>query len=129
MVEVRIARAFGAPKIQCVCLCLCLMALLARAQNDAPVRQAGVGKIVPVGPGRTVPAGPGEKTPADGHGRGRWRTYDATDGLAFGSLAGFAAGVVSIFEDREGRLWFGTYGGGVSLRTAARQIKAHKTIK
>ncbi len=55
------------------------------------------------GSGRVVSAGPGKVAPA-GRGTGHWRTYDVTDGLADGI-------VQSIFQDREGHLWFGTYGG------------------
>jgi len=53
-----------------------------------------------------APAGPGRVVPA-GRGRGHWRTYDMTDGLA-GII------VSSILQDREGHLWFGTWGDGVS---------------
>jgi hypothetical protein len=60
----------------------------------------------PAGPGKMVTAGPGKVVPA-GRGQGHWRTYDMADGLV-------GAGVLSIFQDREGYLWFGTYGGGVS---------------
>ena len=60
----------------------------------------------PAGPGRVMSAGSGKVT-AVGSGRGHWRTYDVADGLT-GVL------VQSIFQDREGYLWFGTYGGGVS---------------
>ena len=49
-------------------------------------------------PGHTVPAGPGA---------GHWETYDVTVGLAGGKVS-------SIFQDRDGALWFGTLGGGVS---------------
>jgi len=40
-------------------------------------------------------------------GQGAWRAYDATNGLA----SGF---VFSMIEDRDGRLWFTSFGGGVS---------------
>ena len=40
-------------------------------------------------------------------GRGHWRTYGVTDGLA-------ALDVWVVFRDRDGILWFGTEGGGVS---------------
>ena len=49
-------------------------------------------------PGRIVPAGAGI---------GHWETYDVTVGLAGGKVS-------SIFQDRDGALWFGTLGGGVS---------------
>ena len=42
-----------------------------------------------------------------GKGSGHWETYDVTNGLA-GSL------VASIYQDRKGYLWFGTFEGGVS---------------
>ena len=57
----------------------------------------------PAGAGKTVRAGAGKKGPAGGR-TGYWRTYDATDGLE-GSV------VRSIFQDREGYLWFGATGG------------------
>ena len=50
-----------------------------------------------------APAGPGKQVRA-GRGTGHWRTYDMTDGLA-------SATVRSIFQDREGHIWFGTVGG------------------
>ena len=52
---------------------------------------------------KVMPAGPGIQLPA-GQGRGHWRTYDVTDGLA-------GLDVRSIHPDREGNLWFGTWGG------------------
>ncbi|OGG49304.1 MAG: hypothetical protein A3F84_18565 [Candidatus Handelsmanbacteria bacterium RIFCSPLOWO2_12_FULL_64_10] len=60
----------------------------------------------PAGPGTTVQAGPGKRTPA-GPGRGAWRNYDVADGLA-------ATYIQSIFQDRDGHLWFGTYFNGAS---------------
>ena len=60
----------------------------------------------PAGPGKTVSAGSG-KVVSVGPGSGHWRTYEAVDGLASGS-------VTSMIQDREGNLWFGTDGGGVS---------------
>ncbi len=57
----------------------------------------------PAEPGRVVSAGPGKAAPTE-HGTGPWRTYDETDGLA-GSM------VKSIFQDRDGHLWFGTSNG------------------
>jgi len=50
-----------------------------------------------------APAGPGRAVSA-GRGRGHWRTYDTTDGLPDIMIR-------SIFQDREGYLWFGSYGG------------------
>jgi hypothetical protein len=38
---------------------------------------------------------------------GHWEKYDVTDGLG-------ASSVISIVQDREGALWFGSQGGGVS---------------
>jgi len=52
---------------------------------------------------KVMPAGPGIQLPT-GQGRGYWRTYDVTDGLA-------GLDVRSIYPDREGNLWFGTWGG------------------
>ncbi|MBT3604886.1 MAG: hypothetical protein HN521_17635, partial [Candidatus Latescibacteria bacterium] len=40
-------------------------------------------------------------------GQGAWRAYDATNGLA----SGF---VFSMIEDRDGKLWFSAFGGGIS---------------
>ena len=60
----------------------------------------------PVGLGKRVPAGPGEVISA-GRGTGHWRNYDVTDGLA-------GLDVSAIVKDREGRLWFGINGSGVS---------------
>jgi ligand-binding sensor domain-containing protein len=50
------------------------------------------------GSGKTVPAGDGQ---------GHWRTYNVTDGLAGGN-------VTSILQDRNGHLWFGAGGDGIS---------------
>ena len=47
-----------------------------------------------------APAGPG-RVVRGGGGRGYWRLYDVTDGIGDGA-------VLSIFQDREGYLWFGT---------------------
>ncbi|OGG51169.1 MAG: hypothetical protein A3F84_19335, partial [Candidatus Handelsmanbacteria bacterium RIFCSPLOWO2_12_FULL_64_10] len=55
------------------------------------------------GPGTVVSASPGKVTPA-GRGRGHWRNFDVTDGLA-------GAAVRSILQDQEGALWFGIEGG------------------
>ncbi|MSS73726.1 MAG: hypothetical protein EXS64_19895 [Candidatus Latescibacteria bacterium] len=75
-------------------------------QPDGPMRFAFGFYAAPAGPGRVVSAGPG-KTVSAGRGTGHWRTYDATDGLPVGYVR-------SILQDREGNLWFGTWGGGVS---------------
>jgi len=56
----------------------------------------------PAGPGRVVVSS-GRQTPA-GRGTGHWRTFDASDGL-------IQTIVQSVFQDREGNLWFGTRGG------------------
>ncbi|OGG54945.1 MAG: hypothetical protein A3F84_06935, partial [Candidatus Handelsmanbacteria bacterium RIFCSPLOWO2_12_FULL_64_10] len=71
---------------------------LGRLTFEAYAAPAGSGTVVPAGPGKIVPAGPG---------RGHWRTYEVTDGLA-------DVNVYSIHQDRDGYLWFGTNGGGVS---------------
>ena len=68
------------------------------SQPDGLVRFAFGLYAAPAGPGKVVPAG---------RGTAPWRTYDVTDGLGGGI-------VVSILQDREGYLWFGTNGGGVS---------------
>ena len=56
---------------------------------------AGSGKVVQAGPGKSVTAG---------RGTGHWRAYDVGDGLV-------QSVVQSVFQDREGYLWFGTWGG------------------
>ena len=61
---------------------------------------AGNGVRTSAGSGRTVPAGPG---------KGHWQIYDRETGLE-----GTGSDVRAIFQDREGFLWFGTAGGGVS---------------
>ena len=84
-----------------VCFLFCVVASIAHAQGVV-----GKGIVVPAGPGKRVPAGPGKITPA-GSGRGYWRTFDVTDGLA-------GLYIYSIIQDREGNLWFATDGSGVS---------------
>ena len=59
----------------------------------------------PAGPGETR-SGRGKKVPV-GRGTGHWRTYDQSDELG-------GVPVLSIFQDREDYLWFGTGGEGVS---------------
>ena len=56
------------------------------------------GQIRKAGPGTTVPLGPG---------KGNWRTYDVTNGLA-------GPWVRSIVQDSGGHIWFATYNDGVS---------------
>jgi|GEM_PF-3733840 len=71
-----------------------------------PMSVSRLGRMVPAGRGKVVSAGPGKVVSA-GRGKGHLRTYDTTDGLS-------GVNVVDIFEDREGHLWFITYGVGVS---------------
>ncbi|OGG46881.1 MAG: hypothetical protein A3F84_28385 [Candidatus Handelsmanbacteria bacterium RIFCSPLOWO2_12_FULL_64_10] len=71
--------------------------------SDGTIKRMFAIYTTPSGPGRVTPSGPGKVTPA-GPGKGHWRAYDVTDGLA-------SAYVRSIFQDREGRLWFATVGG------------------
>ena len=73
--------------------------------QDGQIRHSLHLYAAPGEPPRVVPAGPGESVSA-GTGRGHWRTYDVTDGLA-------DVNVQDILQDREGALWFAT-GGGVS---------------
>ena len=54
----------------------------------------------------TSPSGPGTQVAA-GSGQGHWTTYGVAEGL-------LETRVRSIVQDREGALWFGTSGGGVS---------------
>ena len=72
-------------------------------ERDGLVRHSLHLYAAPGTPPRVLPAGPG-KTVLAGRGRGHWRTYDVTDGLA-------AANVHEILQDREGSLWFATYNG------------------
>lgn len=53
-----------------------------------------------------LPAGPGTTQPLE-EGRGRWHTYDVTDGLA-GPM------VQAMLQDRHGQMWFGTRSNGLS---------------
>ena len=61
--------------------------LEAQSTEQSTAASTGAGTVVPSGPGK-----------------GYWRTYDVEDGLASGS-------VFSPFQDREGNIWFGTFGG------------------
>jgi len=75
---------------------------------------AGTGGLQPsfghyatlAGSGRKVPAGSGKVISA-GRGTGHWVNYNVTDGLA-------GLDVTAIIKDRQGHLWFGTDGSGVS---------------
>ncbi|MFT5378117.1 MAG: signal transduction histidine kinase/ligand-binding sensor domain-containing protein [Candidatus Latescibacterota bacterium] len=60
----------------------------------------------PAGPGSSTVAGPGQ-TRATGEGRGQWKTYDVTNGLA-------GPWVRTILQDNSGHLWFATINNGVS---------------
>ena len=62
---------------------------------------SGSGTSIPVGTGRTQKAGVGVH-------QGSWQTFGSPDGLPS------SYSVVSSLQDKGGRLWFGTYGGGVS---------------
>ncbi len=85
------------------------LSLPVEAQNDAVALGAEPGtiqrQVVPA-PGQVVPAGPGQVVSA-GRGRGHWRTYGVPDGLT-------GATVWTIFQDRDGYLWFGANSGGIS---------------
>jgi streptogramin lyase len=65
----------------------------------APCLGLGLG----LGLGQEAVANP----PLELQGRGQWRTYGVTDGLA-------ALDVHDILRDRDGNMWFATEGGGVS---------------
>jgi len=65
-------------------------ALLSAPMAPSEIRAAG--------PGTTIPLGPG---------KGHWRTYDVTNGLA-------GPWVRSIVQDKGGHIWFATYNDGVS---------------
>ena len=59
-------------------------------------------------PGTATKAGPGQYiTAGPGYRQGLWQTYDVSDGLPHNS-------VMALLEDRFGRVWVGTRGGGVS---------------
>ena len=74
-----------------------------RSEQDGLIRHSLHLYAAPGAPPRVVPAGPGEIVSA-GTGRGHWRTYDVTDGLA-------DVNVQDILQDREGALWFATSNG------------------
>ena len=73
---------------------------------DGLIRHALDMYTMPAGSGETVPAGPGKvcRTVEES---GQWISNDVTDGLA-------GPGVASIFQDRDGYLWFGCDSEGVS---------------
>ncbi len=72
-------------------------------RNDGTIRHSLHLYAAPGAPPRVVSAGTGKIVPA-GTGRGHWRTYDVTDGLA-------DVNVQDILQDREGALWFATSNG------------------
>jgi len=72
----------------------------------SPIQHSFALYSAPAGPGKVAPAGPG-KVMSAGRGMGHWRTYTVKDGLAGGN-------VWSILQDRDGYLWFGSWGGGAS---------------
>ncbi len=75
-------------------------------RTDHPIRYHFGIYATSAGSGKTLPAGSGTVVSV-GRGQGYWRTYDMTDGLA-------GSDTRSIFQDREGYLWFATAGGGLS---------------
>jgi streptogramin lyase len=54
-------------------------------------------RVVKAGSGRSVKAGPGIR-------QGVWQTFDVSDGLP-------VPDVMAVAQDREGSLWFGSWGG------------------
>jgi signal transduction histidine kinase/ligand-binding sensor domain-containing protein len=60
----------------------------------------------PAGRGRAQGAGNGQQR-ALGPGKGNWRTYDATNGLA-------GPWIMDVLQDYQGYLWFATFNDGVS---------------
>ena len=64
------------------------------------VEEAGAG-VQGAGPGLTRPAGPGNR-------QGLWHSFDVSDGLPHPHLVG-------VLQDRAGRLWIATNGGGVTV--------------
>ena len=73
------------------------------AGPDSLIPYAFLTYSAPAGPGKVVSAGPGKVVPA-GSGTGSWREYGAAEGLT-------EVIVQSIFQDREGYLWFAARGG------------------
>lgn len=67
------------------------------------IRRAFMLYEMPLGTGKTVIAGPGKQIPV-GSGRGHWRTYNVTDGLA-------DVEVYSIVQGEDGAMWLGTRSG------------------
>ena len=72
-------------------------------EQDGMIRNSLHLYSAPGAPPRVVSAGTGKIVSA-GQGRGHWRTYDVTDGLA-------DVNVQDILQDREGALWFATSNG------------------
>ncbi len=72
------------------------------AGPDSLIPYAFLPYSAPAGPGKVVPAGPGKVVPA-GSGTGSWRDYGAAEGLT-------EVIVQSVFQDREGYLWFAARG-------------------
>jgi len=73
------------------------------SQTDSLIRYSFRLYAAPAGLGKKAPAGSGKVVSA-GRRTGYWHTYGETDGFT-------GVGWVSIFQDREGYLWFGTEGG------------------
>ena len=97
-----------------------LGAAFGSTDNQGPIEHRFGLYSAPAGAGKTVSAGPGKPVPA-GPGRGHWRTYDKENGLVHSS-------VVAILQDRDGYLWFGTGGGGVS-RTEVNHAKSNENTR
>ena len=75
------------------------------SRTDGLMRSAFEMYSSPAGAGKTEDAGPGKTSVS--RGAGHWRTFDATDGLLGGEVG-------SIYQDRDGSLWLGTWGGGLN---------------
>jgi len=75
-------------------------------QSDGYIKSSFRLYSAPAGPGTTIDAGPGQ-THTTGEGRGQWKTYDVTNGLA-------GPWVRTILQDNSGHLWFATINNGAS---------------
>ena len=75
-----------------------------------------LGEVIPAGSGKTREAGKDRVVRAGiGYRQGAWQTLGVPDGL-------LSSTVLAIYQDRQGYMWFGTMGGGVSRYDGQRFI-------